>query len=41
LDRTNTRYTGLDGVDIRNGRVFLDRDTLFPILPSVGITAEL
>jgi outer membrane receptor for ferrienterochelin and colicin len=40
LDQTNVRYTGLDGVDIRTGRVFLDRDTLFPILPSVGVTAE-
>jgi hypothetical protein len=40
LDHTNTRYTGLDGIDVRTRRVFLDTDTLFPFLPSVGLTAE-
>lgn len=39
LGRTNVRYTGLDGVD-RTGRVFLNRDTLFPFLPSLGITVD-
>jgi outer membrane cobalamin receptor len=40
LDRTHTRYTGLDGLDLRTGRAFLESDTLFPILPSVGVTVE-
>lgn len=40
LNRTHTRYGGLDGLNPITGRVFLDSDTLFPILPSVGITVE-
>jgi len=41
LDRTNTRYTGLDGVDVRiGGRAFFETDTLFPLLPSAGITVD-
>lgn len=40
LNRTHTRYNGLDGLDPRTGRVFLDSDTLFPLLPSVGVTVE-
>ena len=40
LNRTHTRYSGLDGLDLRTGRVFLESDTLFPLLPSVGVTVE-
>jgi outer membrane cobalamin receptor len=40
LDRENARYNGADGIDFRTGRVFLSRDTLFPVLPSLGITAD-
>lgn len=40
LDRTHTRYTGLDGLDIRTGRALLESDTLFPLLPSAGVTVE-
>jgi hypothetical protein len=40
LNRTHTRYTGLDGLNLPTGRVFLESDTLFPILPSVGVTVE-
>jgi outer membrane cobalamin receptor len=40
LDRTHTRYTDLDGIDGRNRRVFFETDTLFPLLPSIGVTVE-
>jgi hypothetical protein len=40
LNRTHTRYNGLDGLDPRTGFVVLDSDTLFPFLPSVGVTVE-
>jgi hypothetical protein len=40
LDRTQTRYNGSDGLDLGTGRVFFDRDTLFPRLPSAGLTVE-
>ena len=40
LNRTHTRYDGLDGINPITGRVFLSNDTLFPILPSIGITVE-
>jgi outer membrane cobalamin receptor len=40
LNRTHTRYDGLDGINPITGRVFLDSDTLFPILPSIGVTVE-
>jgi hypothetical protein len=40
LDRTHHRYTGLDGIDLRTGRVFLESDTLFPLLPSIGVTVD-
>ena len=40
LDRTHHRYTGLDGLDLRTGRVFLETDSLFPLLPSVGVTVD-
>jgi hypothetical protein len=40
LDRTHRRYTGLDGLDLRTGRAFLENDTLFPLLPSIGVTVE-
>ena len=40
LNRTHTRYTGLDELDTGTGRVFLERDTLFPFLPSAGVTIE-
>jgi outer membrane cobalamin receptor len=40
LNRTHTRYDGLDGINPITGRIFLDSDTLFPILPSIGVTVE-
>jgi len=40
LNRAHYRYSGDGGVDVRTGRVFLDRDKLFPILPAAGITVE-
>jgi outer membrane cobalamin receptor len=40
LDRENVRYSGQDNIDFRTGRVFLSSDTLFPLLPSVGITVD-
>jgi hypothetical protein len=39
FDRDNARYL-FDGVDLRTGRVFLSRDSLFPIVPSIGLTAD-
>jgi hypothetical protein len=40
LDRENVRYNGQDGIDFRTGRVFLSTDTMFPLLPSLGITVD-
>jgi hypothetical protein len=40
LDRTHYRYTDLDSVNLTTGRAFLDSDTLFPILPAVGVSVE-
>ncbi|HET6264373.1 MAG TPA: hypothetical protein VFD95_05935, partial [Usitatibacter sp.] len=40
LDRTHHRYTGLDGLNLPSGRVFLEVDTLFPLLPSIGVTVD-
>jgi TonB dependent receptor/CarboxypepD_reg-like domain/TonB-dependent Receptor Plug Domain len=40
LNRTHTRYTDLDGIDGRTRRVFFETDTLFPLLPSVGVVVE-
>jgi hypothetical protein len=40
LDREHRRYTGLDGLDLRTGRAFLETDTLFPLLPSIGVTVD-
>jgi len=40
LGRTQTRYTGFDRVDLGTGRVVLESDTLFPRLPSAGVTVE-
>jgi outer membrane cobalamin receptor len=40
LNHTHMRYTGLDSVNIRTGRVFLENETLFPRLPSLGVTVE-
>ena len=39
LGSDNGRYL-LDGVDAGSARVFLSRDSLFPRLPAVGITAD-
>jgi hypothetical protein len=39
LGRTNTRYF-FDGIEFRTARVFLSSDTLFPRLPSLGITID-
>jgi outer membrane cobalamin receptor len=39
LDRTHHRYNDLNGID-RTGQVFLETDTLFPILPSIGVTVD-
>jgi len=40
LDRENVRYNGQDGIDFRTGRVFMSTDTLFPLLPSLGVTVD-
>jgi len=40
LNRTHTRYTGLDELDTRTRRVVLESDTLFPFLPTAGLTVE-
>jgi hypothetical protein len=40
LDHANRRYTGLDELDVRSGRVFLQGDTLFPVMPSIGIAVD-
>ena len=40
LDHTQQRYTGLDGLDVQTGRVFFESDTLFPLLPSLGVTVD-
>ena len=40
LDHTNRRHTGLDHLDVRSGRVTLESDTLFPLLPSIGIAVD-
>ena len=40
LDRTHHRYTGLDGRNLPSGRVFLEVDSLFPLLPSIGVTVD-
>ena len=39
LGRTNTRYF-FDGIEFRTARVLLSSDTLFPRLPSLGITVD-
>jgi hypothetical protein len=40
LDHTNRRYTGLDRLDVASGRVVLESDTLFPLLPSLGVAVD-
>ncbi|HET9314995.1 MAG TPA: TonB-dependent receptor [Vicinamibacteria bacterium] len=40
LDVTNRRYTGLDELDVRSRRVGLESDTLFPMLPTVGMAVD-
>lgn len=40
LDHDNRRYTGLDELDPRTGLVFIDNETLFPRLPSIGLTFD-
>ena len=40
LNREHRRYTGLDGLNTSTGRAFLETDTLFPILPSIGVSVE-
>ena len=40
LDVTNRRYTGLDELDVRSRRVRLESDTLFPVLPTLGLTVD-
>jgi hypothetical protein len=39
LDRTHYRYSGTT-INPRTGRVFFERDTLFPLLPAAGVTLE-
>ncbi len=39
LGRTNARYF-YDAIEFRTARVFVQTDTLFPRLPSVGITVD-
>ena len=40
LERENVRFNGQDGIDFRTGRVFLSTDTMFPLLPSLGVTVD-
>jgi hypothetical protein len=40
LNRTHTRYTGLDELDARTRRVFFESDTLLPILPTAGVAVD-
>ena len=40
LDHPNTRTTGLDSVNARTGRVTIEEDSLFPRLPSLGVTVD-
>jgi outer membrane receptor protein involved in Fe transport len=39
LDRTHYRYAGAS-INLPSGRVFFERDTLFPFLPAAGVTIE-
>jgi hypothetical protein len=39
FDHENARYS-FDGLDTRSRRVFLDRETLFPFVPAIGVTAD-
>ena len=40
LNRENYRYTGIDRVYLNTGQVNLQRNTLFPILPTAGLLFE-
>jgi hypothetical protein len=40
LGRTHHRYTELDTIDGRTGAVTFENETLFPLLPVVGVTVE-
>jgi hypothetical protein len=40
LNRTHYRYTDLDGVNLQTGQAFLESDTLFPIIPAIGVSVE-
>jgi hypothetical protein len=40
LNRTHYRYTDLDRVNPQTGQVFIETDTLFPIVPAVGVSVE-
>lgn len=40
LNRTHYRYSELDSVKLRTGQAFLETDTLFPIVPAVGVSVE-
>lgn len=37
LDHRNLRYTGIDSVNLRTGRVRLDSDEMLPVLPLFGL----
>jgi hypothetical protein len=39
FDRENARYD-VNGIALPGGRVFLSRDTLFPLIPAVGVVAD-
>jgi hypothetical protein len=40
LNRTHYRYADLDDVNLATGQVVIGSDTLFPILPALGISVE-
>jgi hypothetical protein len=40
LNHPNTRNSGLENLNARTGRVTIGEDTLFPILPSLGVTVD-
>jgi hypothetical protein len=39
FDRENARYD-VDGIALPGGRVFVSRDTLFPLIPAVGVVVD-
>jgi hypothetical protein len=40
LDRTHYRFTDVDEVNLQTGQVWLESDTLLPIVPALGVSVE-